>query len=96
MHINVYTVITIAIFVIYGYSSFRTHLIIKNLIKTIEIPRHWSGRIHVKELQQARLLTNDTAALKQINEAIFLLNMSKYVVYGGFTVFVILMLFSNL
>ncbi len=93
MDMNVYTLITVIIFILYGYSLLRTHAIIKDLTKIIEVPRHWSGRINVKELKELRLLTNDVSVLKQVNEAIFLLNMSKYVIYGGFSLFIILMMF---
>lgn len=92
MHFNIYSAITLLIFVIYGYSTFSTHRIIKKLTSLVDVPRHWSGRINVKELSALKQTTDDHFILQEASKAIFLLKLGKYVVYGGLLLFVILML----
>jgi len=94
MHFNIYTVITLIVFIIYGYSAFKSHRIIRKLATMVEITLHWSGRINVKELRAFQQTTDDDFILRQVSSAIFFLKLGKYVAYGGFLLFVILMIFQ--
>jgi len=91
MHINIFTAITLIMSGIVVYASVKVQLIVKKIMSKIDIPRHWSGRINVKELSQLQLITDDEVILKEAARAIFFLKLTKYVVWSSFIVFIILM-----
>lgn len=91
MHINIFVVITLIMVGTVVYASVKAQLIVKQLMLKIDIPRHWSGRISEKELSQLQSVTDDKIILKEVARAIFFLKLTKYVAWGGFILFVILM-----
>lgn len=91
MHINIFVVITLTIMITAIYCNIRVQLIIQKIMKKVDIPRHWSGRINVKELKKVQLITDNKIILKEAAKAIFLLKLNMYTVWAGLAVFIVLM-----
>lgn len=91
MHIDIFAVIPVIMMFTVIYCNIRVQLIIQRILEKVDIPRHWSFRRNVKELKQLHLITDDKIILKEAATAVFLLKLSSYTIWAGFTLFVALM-----
>ena len=77
----------------YLYFIIKSNFLIIELKNKMSIPRHWSGRIGVKELIVAYNNTNDEVLKTKLKRTIYLLKFGKISVYVGFALIVVIMIF---
>jgi hypothetical protein len=95
MSISIYTVITIITLTGYGIFMFWSHFLIRKLATHTSIPKYWSGRISIVELEKLMLETNEENIVKTAKRAILYIRLSRYIGYSGVILFVVLMIINS-
>lgn len=88
---NIYAIITIVFAICYGLVLYLSTKKLKELKELSIVPSHWTGGTNVKQLKQLIGETADSKIKVKAKQVITLINLSKYMMYGIFLTYILLM-----
>jgi uncharacterized membrane protein YraQ (UPF0718 family) len=88
---NIYAIITIIFAICYGLIFYLSANKLKELKELCIVPSHWTGGTNVKQLKQLIEETADSRIRAKAKQVITLINLSKYMMYGIFLIYILLM-----
>jgi hypothetical protein len=88
---NIYAIITIVFALFYALVLYITSTKLKELKGMVTVPANWTKGTNVKELKLLTEQTNDARIRAKAEQIISLINLSKYMMYGIFITYTLLM-----